>query len=286
MARRGSRSRKRQSDQVLADLIRICTALGKELSVATRRHTLVSVKSPGGQEMLVTEAGCDLGNVGNEGGWARVGLSSAARGAVASRDGGAQALADWPAHALLGRCVAQLCPPAVAAYVCSKGGQAGLGRAFDDEKHLLAWVPYADPGAQLARRIQRVVTSHRVEHGSEPTALFIEKRGLLVSADTPRRLLSSVRDLLAVCEARLPQSGRATLSPPRAAVAEAKLAIRGAVFRSLGEHALVEHSVSPTVASYLRRRNARELTRPPAVNEIELVYAGGGPIWLETHDGK
>lgn len=289
MARSGSRSRKSQSDQsdqVLADLTRICAPLGRELSVATRRHAVVSVKSPPSGEMLVTEAGRNLAEVGDERGWARVCLSWAARGAMASRDGGAEVSTDWPAHALLGRCVAQICPPAVAAYVCSKGGEAAISKIFSGEKHPPAWVPYADPGEPLARRIERLMTSHEGTHGRQPTAFFIEKRALLVSADTPRRLLSSVRRLISRCEAGLPKPGGAPLSPSRGAVAEAKLAVRGAVFRSLGKHSLIEHSVSPPVAWYLRRRDAKELARPLAVNELELVYADGGPIWLEKVDGK
>ncbi len=271
---------------MLANLIHICAALGKELSVATRRHAVVSVKSPGGDEMLVTEAGCDLLEVDDKRGWARVCLSSAARGAMASRDGGAQVSAEWPAHALLGRCVAQICPPAVGGYVCSKGGEAALSKIFSGEKRPRAWVPYADPGEQLARRIERVIAQHQAAHEWKPTAFFVAKRGLLVSADTPRRLLSSVRRLISECEAGLPKPGGAPLSLSPEAVAGAKLAVRRAVFRSLGEHVLVEHSVSPAVAWYLRRRDAKELVRPAAVNEIELVYAGGGPTWLEQAAGK
>ncbi len=247
---------------------------------------MVSVKSPGGDDMIVTEAGCDLLEVDDTRGWVRVSLASAARGPARSRDGRACIPADWPAHASLGRHVAQICPPAVAAYVCSKAGEPALSRIFGREKRPPVWVSYADPGEGLARRIQRLTASREGTRGREPTAFFIEKRGLLVSADTPGRLLSSLRRLVSACEAGLPKVGGAPLSPPRAAVAEAKLAIRGAVFRSLGEYALVEHSVSPTVAWYLRRRNAKELIRPPAVSEIELAYAGGGPIWLDMVDTK
>ncbi len=253
--------------------------------MSVRRHALVSVKTSAGDEMIITKAGWDLLELADEVGWVRVGLSSAARRVVASRDSSAQVPVDWPAHAVLGRCVAQICPPAVARYVCSKGGQGALSKTFAGEDSP-AWVPYADPGDALARQIERVIARHEAAYGWKPKAFLIEKRGLLVSADRPTSLTSSIRGLVAACEAGLSRPGTASLSASRAAVAEAKRAIRGAVFRSLGEHVLVEHSVGPAVAWYLRRRDAKELSRPRAVNEVELGYAGGGPIWLDKVDGK
>jgi NAD(P)-dependent dehydrogenase (short-subunit alcohol dehydrogenase family) len=260
--------------------------LGKELSLSARRHAMVSVKTSRGDGMVIAESGRDLFEVDNDRGWVRVRPSTGARAGPGSGDVGAQIPADWPVHASAGRCVAQICPPAVAAYVCSKGGQAGLDKVFAGEQDSPVWVPYGDPGEGLARRIQHVIARHEAAHGWKPSAFLIEKRGLLASAGTPRRLLSSVRRLISACEAGLPEPDGAPISPSRAAVAEAKLALRRAVFRSLGEHSLIEHSASPTVAWYLRRRDARELVRPAAVNEIELVYAAGGPIWLEKADGK
>ncbi len=267
-------------------MLRLCQSLGRELSVSVARHALVSVKTSAGNHMIITEAGSGLLEVTEEGGWVGVGLSSSGASTADSRAGMAALPADWPAHALLGRCVVQMSPPAVAAYVCSKGGEAAISRIFSDEKRPPVWVSYADPGEGLARRIERAVASHRVGGGSEPTAFLIEKRGLLVSADTPRRLLSSVRRLISTCQAGLPRPSGAAVSPSPAAVEEAKLAVRGAVFRSLGRHVLVGHSIGPTVAWYLRRRDAKELAGPPAVNEIEMIYAGGGPIWLDRLDGK
>ncbi len=271
---------------MLADLLRICKSLGKELSLSARRHALVSVKSIAGNAMVMTQPGCDLLEVGDDRGWVHVGLLSAARASPTSSDSRAQTPADWPAHALLGRCAAQICPPAVAAYVCSKGGEASLSRVFGAERRPPVWVSYADPGDQLARRIERVIAWHQAAHGWKPTAVFLEKRGLLVSADTPRRLTSSIRALVAACEVGLPRPGTASLSASRAAVAEAKLAIRSGVFYASGRRALVEHWASPTVTCYLRRRDAKELTRPPAVSEIELMYAGAGPVWLDKANGK
>ncbi len=113
--------------------------------------------------------------------------------------------------------------------------QKELAKAFAGEKFPPLWVPYADPGYMLAKKIAALVEGYVQEHGDKPQILFLEKHGVFVTADSAGGALRLVTKVIDLCKsrlktARLPRSRRRRPDE----IAAAKLMIRKAVFEATG----------------------------------------------------
>lgn len=294
----------------LDDLIRISRAVGKDASLVRGGGGNTSMKTADGRYMYIKASGAALKDMGGRKGWRRLRLGSALAilddGSLARRppqkreaevaarlllacegsgEKGARPSVESLLHALLGRCVVHLHPVAVGALVCAGNGRAEVARLFSSGDASALWVPYADPGYKLARRIARLIRAGACRAGN-PCVLFLEKHGLLVTADTPHRALALVRRAVAVCDIRVgrPGAARARAADPRE-VAALKRAIRGAYAETAGERVTVEHSAGREVGAFLARRDARRLVSTPALMPDELIYANGPPLWLDGGDG-
>ena len=99
-------------------------------------------------------------------------------------------------HALLLRLegvnfVAHTHPTALGAVLCSERIEEVLGgRVFPDEIACCgiapAWVPYADPGVPLGRRVAASVEEYVVEHGQRPRAIWLQNHGLVALGGSAR----------------------------------------------------------------------------------------------------
>jgi len=185
-------------------------------------------------------------------------------------------------HALLGRCVAHVHPPAGLAYVCAKEGRAAVERLFADEKPPLLWVPYANPGYALANRMAALIRRYEREHGQSPAVLLLENHGLLVSAERPEALLRELRRVVRTLARELPARPAVRLRAPKnQAVRKAALAIRGTIGEATGERVCVRHLLDREVAGLLKGGEAKALAGLPPVTPDEIVYALGSPLWVE-----
>jgi len=294
----------------LRHLIGISRSVGRDPSLVQGGGGNTSVKTPDGGHMYIKASGTAIREIAQHRGWCRLRVASVlailedeslASMAPPERESQTvQRLAmccderaeadsrpsvESYLHALLGRCVVHLHPTAVGAYVCARNGRSQLQRLLRHHSPPPLWVPYVDPGYQLARRIKRLVSAYQRRWKRSPSVLFLENHGLLVSADTPEQALKHLRVIIALCSGKLkPSRVPWRKAPPRSEVVRLKLAIRRAVFQATGQYATVVHLRDDRLAAFLARRDAPALVSVPALSPDELVYANGPPLWLEPRD--
>ncbi|OHB64974.1 MAG: hypothetical protein A2Y77_09410, partial [Planctomycetes bacterium RBG_13_62_9] len=298
-------------NKTLADLIRISNTTGRDPALVLGGGGNTSVKTEDGKYMYIKASGTALKDMDEQRGWRRLRIEPvlaiirdkslnkldpvARENLVVSRlleaceddcKTGARPSVESHLHALLGSHVIHLHPLAVSAYVNARNGRAQIQKLFAQEKSAPLWVPYADPGYMLARKIAMLVDTYQQEHGRKPQILFLEKHGVFVTADSARAALRLVRRVIGLCESKLrPIRSRSVRPASPQDIAAAKLAIRRAVFEVTGRYSPVTH-FPPTdnVAAFMAHPQAQALLSTPALHPEELVYANGPALWLE--DGR
>ena len=294
-------------DKSVAELIRISRVVGSDVKLVQGGGGNTSVKTDDGKRMVIKASGTTLSNMSRTEGWRRVeirraldmlddkklaGLDANARETeVVNRlmlscddgvTGGARPSVETPLHAMLGKVVIHLHPWAIGAYVNARGGRERLEKLFRDEKQPPLWVPYVDPGFTLARALARLVNNYVSQFGRKPAIVFLERHGLIVSADTSDAALRLVRKVNKVCEGRLtPVKHAKVRSVDADVVFSAQLALRKAFFDVTGRYVSVRHYVDGMIAGFANRAGSKALLNPAGLTPDELVYAGGAPVWLD-----
>ncbi len=300
-------------DKALADLIKISNATGKDSSLVQGGGGNTSVKTDNGKYMYIKASGTALKDMNAQKGWRRLRLepvlsimhdkalakldASVREPEVVDRlllacddnvKSGARPSVESHLHACLDKCVIHLHPLVLAAYVSAKDGRIRLERLFRDEKLPPLWVPYADPGFMLAKRIAGLVDKYQKQYGKKPAIMLLEKHGLFVTAGTSDAALRLVRKVIKTCNSKLKQLKPRRIKPPsKGEIIEAREAIKQAVLDATGQDLSVTHfSIDETVAAFMQRKDARKLLATPTLNPDELVYANGSAMWLENCDPK
>ncbi len=297
-------------DRALADLITMSKRIGTDPELVGVGGGNTSVKTDDGRHMYVKASGLHIAEVSEGAGWRRLNLdvargilrdpwvaqlpedrrqaAIAARLAVSCEDEmaeGGRPSTETHFHALLGRCVAHVHPPAGLTYVCAKEGRSAVERLLGDGKPLPLWVPYTNPGYALAKRMAALIQHYERQHGGPPAVLFLENHGLLVSADGPDALLRKLSRVVATLQQSLPPSPSTRPKRPRKeTVRRAALAIRGAIFEVTGARVCVRHRIDRELAALLKSGRAKSLAGVPPVTPDEIVYALGSPLWIENAD--
>jgi NAD(P)-dependent dehydrogenase (short-subunit alcohol dehydrogenase family)/rhamnose utilization protein RhaD (predicted bifunctional aldolase and dehydrogenase) len=307
-------------DKALADLIRISNVTGKDLTLVQGGGGNTSVKTADGKYMHIKASGTALKNMNEKQGWRRLRLApvlsiiadkSLARLDARTREPevvnrlllacddnittGARPSVESHLHAFLDRCVIHLHPLVVAAYVNARNGRAELEELFEKESAAGGpplWVPYADPGFMLAKKIARLAGDYRRQFGKRPAILFLEKHGVFVTAQTAEAALRLVRKVIKRCSSKL-RNFRLQISDFKISVSNrqnitaAKLAIRKAVFDAAGQYLPVTYfGRSEAAAALMARRDAGRLLGTAALNPDELVYANGSAMWVDKCDAN
>ena len=298
-------------NRAVTEIINISSITGKDTSLVQGGGGNTSVKTPDGKYMYVKASGTALKDMSAHRGWRRLKLAPLAaivhdrsllKLDVTAREdritrlllqccddqmpAGDRPSVESPLHALLGRCIIHLHPFVVSAFVNAADGKTELEKIFKKDKLPLLWVPYADPGFSLARRMARSIEQYARLHHRIPAVMFLEKHGLFVSAESPEAAVRLVRGTISRCKKRLTYPHRAgvdRVEPVR--IAGAKLAIRGALHQSTGRYMSIRHSLDGAIAAFMKRSDAPRLARGP-MSPDELVYAGGPPLWLDKLDTK
>jgi len=295
-------------DTALADLIRMSNITGKDPALVLGGGGNTSVKTPDGQYMYIKASGTALKDMNEQRGWRRLRIDpvlgiirdrSLARLDPLARENlvvtrlleacadqcvsGARPSVESHLHALLQSHVIHLHPLAVSAYVNARDGRAQIAKLFAGEKLPPLWVPYADPGYMLARKIAELVEDYQRGHGRKPPILFLEKHGVFVTAGSANGALQLVRKVIGLCESRLRSFATPRLKAPAPEdIVAATLAIRKAVFETTGQYVPVSHyPATPSIAAFLAHRDARALLAAPALHPEELVFANGPALWVE-----
>jgi NAD(P)-dependent dehydrogenase (short-subunit alcohol dehydrogenase family)/rhamnose utilization protein RhaD (predicted bifunctional aldolase and dehydrogenase) len=300
-------------NKALADLIRISNITGKDSTLVQGGGGNTSVKTADGKYMYIKASGTALKDMSKRAGWRRVCLEpvlaiikdkSVAKLDVNKREAevvnklllacddkhttDARPSVEAHLHAILDKYVVHLHPLVIGAYVNSRNGPERFERLFENEKFPPLWVPYADPGFMLAKKITKLVADYQSRFGKKPAVLFLEKHGLIISADTAEAALRLVRRVISLCKSKLSQP-KATRpkAPAREKIVDAQISIRKALFDTTGQYVPVSYfPISRPIAAFMARKDAARLLNTTSLNPDELVYANGPALWFEKCDVK
>jgi NAD(P)-dependent dehydrogenase (short-subunit alcohol dehydrogenase family)/rhamnose utilization protein RhaD (predicted bifunctional aldolase and dehydrogenase) len=190
-------------------------------------------------------------------------------------------------HAFLDKCVIHLHPSAAGAYLNAKNGKARLERLFEDESPPPLWVPYTDPGFVLAKKIAKLVDDYQNRFGKKPAILFLEKHGLLISAQTSDAALRLVRKVINRCNSKLRQPKAGKIKPiSQEVITDAKLCIRRAFFEATREYTTVSYFCDDAIAAFWRLKDAPKMLSSAILTPDELLYANGPAMWVKKCDAK
>jgi len=303
-------------DKALLELIRISHAVGRDNSLVQGGGGNTSVKAADGKYMYVKASGTALKDMTHKQGWRRMRLDAVlsiiedkaiAQLDVQSREtevvnrlllacddrdnGDARPSVEAHLHSFLDKCVIHLHPSSVGAYVNAKNGKAELEKLFrtiGNQKSKMEnylpplWVPYTDPGFILAKKIARLVDDYQRQFGKKPAILFLEKHGLLISAESADAALRLVREVINHCNNKLRQPKACKIkSISQEDINNIKLCIRKAFFEATGERATISCFCDCEIASFLAQPDAEKMLSAGVLTPDELVYANGPAMWVD-----
>jgi rhamnose utilization protein RhaD (predicted bifunctional aldolase and dehydrogenase) len=297
----------------LADLIKISNKTGKDSTLVQGGGGNTSVKTADGKYMYIKASGTALKDMNARRGWRRLRLApvlsiiednSLAQLPANRREPevvnrlllacddkvthGARPSVESHLHAFLDKCVIHLHPIVIAAYVNARNGQKEIEKLFKNEKFPPLWVPYADPGFMLAKKIANLVADYQKKLATKPAVMILQKHGLFVTANNADAALRLVRKVIKLCDSKLKEPKPPKTKPPaRSDIAAAKSAIHKALSERAGLDLPVQYfGDNKPVAAFMARKDASKLLNTPALNPDELVYASGSAMWLESYDIK
>ena len=299
-------------NKALANLIKISNATGKDSTLVQGGGGNTSVKTEDGKYMYIKASGTALKDMNEHSGWRRLKLDSVLliledksitqldadtremevvnRLLLACDDkiiGGDRPSVEAHLHALLDKCVIHLHPTVVLAYACAKNGRTELEKLFKDYKPPPLWVPYVNPGLTLAKKTSKLIDGYQKKFGKKPAILFLQKHGLLISANSPAAALRHLRKVINRCAAKLKQPKLSKIKPvSQKVIADIKLRIRRAIFEATGQYFMINYFYDDAIAAFCRQKNAQKMFRPGALIPDELIYANGPPMWVEDCDSK
>jgi rhamnose utilization protein RhaD (predicted bifunctional aldolase and dehydrogenase) len=298
-------------NKALADLIKISNTTGKDPTLVAGGGGNTSVKTDDGKFMYIKASGTALKDLNAKRGWRRMRLepvlsiiqdknlakldASVREPEVVDRlllacddnvTSGARPSVESHLHACLDKCVIHLHPLVLAAYVSAKNGRKKLEKLFKGEKLPPLWVPYADPGFMLAKKIAGLVDKYQKQYGKKPAIMLLQKHGLFVTAGTADAALRLVRKVIKTCESKLKEPKVKKITRPKKKdIESAEASIRYAMLEATGQVLPVRFIPADSVISaFMRRKDAKKLLATPALNPDELVYANGSAMWLDNYD--
>ena len=295
-------------DKALLELIKISNAIGRDSSLVQGGGGNTSVKTDDGKYMYIKASGTALKDMNTKRGWRRMRLEpvlsiikdkSLAKLEVHKRETEvvnrlllacdddvtcvARPSVEAHLHAFLDKCVIHLHPSSAGAFANAKNGKTELEKLFKKiENYLpLLWVPYTNPGFTLAKSIAKLVDDYQKRYGKKPAILFLEKHGLLISADSADTALHFVHRVINLCDSQLshpkPGDGR---RGTRDDINKAKRCIRKAFFEATGQKCGISYFYDDAIAAFLQRKDAKKLLSG-VITPDELVYANGPAMWVE-----
>ncbi len=298
-------------DKALSDLIKISNETGKDPSLVQGGGGNTSVKTADGKFMYIKASGTALKDMNRRQGWRRLRLDSVlkiikdkslAKLDTQSREievvnrlllacddnisDTARPSVETHMHAILGKSVIHLHPVVVGAYVNAKNGKKELEKLFKNEKLQPLWIPYAELGFALAKKISKLAGNYKKKFGKKPAIIFLQKHGLVISSDTAGGALRLVRRVIRVCKSKLPAMKAGKIKHPvNKDITKAKSVISKALFDVTGKHIPVSYfATNKPMLTFMARKDASKLLAREALTPAELVYANGPAMWVEICD--
>ena len=207
--------------QSLAQLVEISCTVGRRTDYVQAGGGNTSVKSLDGRTMAIKASGTALTAMSASAGWVEVDVAAVLdifeKKDLATLDtdtrearvlqhlssavigGSGRPSVETALHAMLGKFVIHTHPVAANALNCGPGRKALEAITPTDELPPL-WVPYTDPGWQLAHTIKSAAEDYQRAHGRLPVVIFMENHGLLVSAEQAEACLALHARWVSRCE--------------------------------------------------------------------------------------
>jgi len=186
-------------------------------------------------------------------------------------------------HSYLDKCVIHIHPAAVLSYACAKDGKKLLEKLFIKQKPRPLWIPYADPGYMLGRKITKAVLNYRNQFGKNPHVCFLQKHGLIISADNPELTLKLLQTVINKCSSKLKPLKCKKIKPPdQKTITNTKRNIRKAVEKVTNTKTLITYFTNDTISAFMQREDAKKLLSVPAITPDEQLYNHGPAMWLES----
>lgn len=298
-------------DKVLKELVRISKIVGEDSSYIQGGGGNTSAKTDDGKNMYIKASGTALKDMSSKKGWRRVNIESvvsiiqdesisrletyARETEVVNRllfacdddvaDGSRPSI-EAHLHSYLDTYVIHLHPSSVGAYVNAKNGKAKLEKLFSDLELPFIWVRYADPGFLLAKRIARLIKGYKKEHGRKARILFLEKHGLLITANSASSCLKLTQKVIARCNKGLvkPKSG-CVGSVSKGLIKEASVCIGKACFDVCGEYGVVAYYNSDIISWFMKNKSAAKMLKGTLTPD-ELLYSNGPAVWVGQLDWR
>ena len=165
-------------DKCLSELIKISRRVGRNPFLAQGASGNTSVKTDDGKYMFIKASGTALADMSKNNGWRKINLEKARaiiknkkiaklpeqkrEAEIAKRlvvccedkvEGNCRPSIEANLHVFLDKYVIHLHPIAVGAFLNAKNGKTELEKLFTNEKFPPLWIPYANPGYSLAKKI-------------------------------------------------------------------------------------------------------------------------------------
>jgi rhamnose utilization protein RhaD (predicted bifunctional aldolase and dehydrogenase) len=302
-------------DKALADLITISRTTGCNPAFIRGGGGNTSVKTDDGKYMYIKASGTALKDMSEQKGWRKLNIelvqsilkdAAIAKLNVNKREpevvnrlllacdddvcSDTRPSVEAHLHSMLDKVVIHLHPLAVAAYVNAKNGRAEIEKLF--RKSGIAkpplWVPYANPGFMLGKKVSTQVINYQKQYGNKPGIIFLAKHGIIICAKDTKIALKLVNKVIGLCTDRLPKLKTAKVKQVSAdKIADAKLAIRKAIFDATGQYLPVSFfAADEKTAAFWARKDAARLLSAGALNPGELIYANGQAMLFEKTDAK
>jgi len=190
-------------------------------------------------------------------------------------------------HTLLDRVVIHLHPQAVLCFACSKNGRDRLAGLFRRQSPPPLWVPYAEPGFALAKMIRTRLCDYKKSYGCDPSILFLQNHGLVVSTPTCDDAIRLVHKVVNSCAGNLKLPKPARIVPPGPQTVDRFISPIRDYLHATGRRDLaVEHVFDEKIAAFSNAANAAVVCSRPAVTPEEVILTDAPPVWVERADCK
>ncbi len=290
-------------DKCLTELIKISRRVGGNPFLAQGASGNTSVKTDDGKYMFIKASGTALANMSKNKGWRRINLEKA-RGIIKdsklasmaagkreaeiakrllaccedSTKGNCRPSIEANLHTFLDKYVIHIHPITVGAFLNAKNGKAELKKLFAKNKFPPLWIPYANPGYSLAKKIVYLNGKYQKKYRRLPQILFLEKHGLFVSAPKSADALQLVSKVIKKCGSKLTCPWVKQIKKPNTEkIKNVKNIISAAVKKKQ-----VHFFYDKNLAAYLQKDLTGELLKAGALNPNEVIYLKGLIIWLKN----
>jgi rhamnose utilization protein RhaD (predicted bifunctional aldolase and dehydrogenase) len=290
-------------DKCLSELIKISRKVGRNPLLAQGASGNTSVKTDDGKFMFIKASGTALADMSKNKGWRKINLEKA-RGIIKDKKfasmagqkreaeiakrlvaccqdntkGNCRPSIEANLHVFLDKYVIHIHPIAVGAFLNAKNGKAELEKLFANEKFPPLWIPYANPGYCLAKKILYLNGKYQKKYRRLPEILFLEKHGLFVSAPKSADGLELVSKVIKKCWNKLTCPSVKQIKKPNAEkIKNVKNIISAAVKKKQ-----VYYFYNKNIGPYVHQGDTGNLLKAGPLNPNEVIYLKGPIIWLKN----